>query len=109
MVMVRSVRAFLNLQAGVTRSAEAPPPSWLPRAEQTRELEEARRELESKEQELRELRARPAKNGAAANASQHSGSLGFAGIAADGSGAHMPVRDDQLTRMSASPGREAPG
>src|SRR5215217_7586430 len=99
MVMVRSVRAFLNLQAGVTRSAEAPPPSWLPRAEQTRELEEARRELESKEQELRELRARPAKNGAAANASQHSGSLGFAGIAADGSGAQMPVRADQLIWM----------
>ena len=99
MVMVRSVRAFLNLQAGVTRSAEAPPPSWLPRAEQTRELEEARRELESKEQELRELRARPAKNGAAANVSQHSGSLGFAGIAADGSGAQMPVRADQLIWM----------
>src|SRR5215217_1112691 len=56
--MIRSMRAFLNLQAGVTRSGEAPPPPWLSQAQQIEELKGARRELASKEQELRELRAR---------------------------------------------------
>ncbi len=57
-VMIRSVRAFLNLQAGVTRSGEAPPPPWLSPAQQIEDLKEARRELADKEQEIRELRTR---------------------------------------------------
>jgi sulfotransferase family protein len=55
-VMIRNVRAFLLLQAGVTRSEIALP--WRPQADQDEELKEARRELEDKEQEIRELRAR---------------------------------------------------
>jgi hypothetical protein len=54
-VMVRSVRAFLNLQAGVTRGGAVPE---LPQSGQDRRLEEARRELEGKNRELAELRAR---------------------------------------------------
>jgi hypothetical protein len=54
-IMVRNVKAFLNLQAGVTRGGEVPD---LPQAGQDRRLEEVRRELESKERELAELRAR---------------------------------------------------
>jgi hypothetical protein len=57
MVAVKRVRAFLNLQAGVTRSEAAPRPPWLPRAEQNGELEEARRLLTSKNRELKRLRA----------------------------------------------------
>jgi len=56
--MIRSMRAFLNLQAGVTRSGEAPPPPWLSQAQQIEELKGARRELADKEGEIRELRAR---------------------------------------------------
>ncbi len=56
--MIRSVRAFFNLQAGVTRSGEAPPPPWLSPAQQIEDLKEARRELADKEQEIRDLRAR---------------------------------------------------
>ena len=59
MVIIRSVRAFLNLQAGVTRSEAAPPPPWLPRArESDGELEEARRELEDTRRRLAKVRAR---------------------------------------------------
>ncbi len=54
-VMVRSVRAFLNLQAGVTRSGVPP---WLSQAAQDKELKEAHRELENKDRELKELRVR---------------------------------------------------
>src|SRR5918997_4628182 len=57
-VMIRSVRAFLNLQAGVNRSGVVPAPPWLSPEEQRKELEEAREEVASKERELRELRAR---------------------------------------------------
>jgi sulfotransferase family protein len=99
MVMVRSVRAFLTLQAGITRSGEAPPPSWLAQASQNGELEAARRELESKDQELRELRSRPAENGAGTEASRQAGSPGLAGVATDGSGAQKPVRTEQLIWM----------
>jgi hypothetical protein len=99
MVMVRSVRAFLNVQAGVTRSGAAPPPSWLPPAEQNGELEAVRRELESKDRELRELRARPAENGAGIGASRQAGSLGLVGVAATGPGAQKPVRTEQLIWM----------
>jgi hypothetical protein len=53
--MVRSVKAFLNLQAGLTRGGAVPE---LPHAGQDRRLEEVRRELESKERELAELRGR---------------------------------------------------
>src|ERR687893_2473855 len=58
--MVRSIRAFLNLEAGVTRGGDAPLPL---RADLNRQLEEARRELESRDRMLAELRARPATNG----------------------------------------------
>ena len=51
-VMVRGIRAFLNLQAGVTHGGEVPLQGWGQRDE------EARRELERKDQELAELRAR---------------------------------------------------
>jgi hypothetical protein len=61
-VMVRSVRAFLNLQAGVNRSGIVPPPPWLSQAEQSKELEKAREEVASKDRELRELRARLVKS-----------------------------------------------
>src|SRR5215210_2963852 len=62
--MIRSMRAFLNLQAGVNRSGIVPPPPWLPQAEQTKELEKAREEVASKDRELRELRARLLKSSA---------------------------------------------
>jgi hypothetical protein len=58
--MVRSIRAFLNLEAGVTRGGGAPLPL---RADLSRQLEEARRELERRDRMLAELRARPARNG----------------------------------------------
>jgi sulfotransferase family protein len=54
MIIARSVRAFLNLQAGVTRSEIVPP--WLAQADQNRGLEEARRELAGKDRELDETR-----------------------------------------------------
>ncbi len=53
-VMVRSLRAFLRLQAGVTRSEALPP--WPAPADQNRGLEEARRELTGKNRELEETR-----------------------------------------------------
>jgi Sulfotransferase domain len=53
--MVRSLRAFLNLQVGLTRDGGAVP--WISRADRDRELEEARRELA-------ELRARLVGDGA---------------------------------------------
>jgi hypothetical protein len=58
-VLVRGIRAFLNLQAGVTRAGEVSEPlqAWGHRDEQ------ARRELERKDQELAELRARLARSG----------------------------------------------
>jgi Sulfotransferase domain len=98
-VMVRSVRAFLNLQAGVTRSSEAPPPSWLSQASENGELEAVRRELESKDRELRELQARPAENGTGTEASLQAGSLGLASVTAGGSGAQKPVLTEQLIWM----------
>src|SRR5918997_1645395 len=57
-VMIRSVRAFLNLQAGVNRSGVVPAPPWLSPEEQIKELEVARQEVASKDWELKELRAR---------------------------------------------------
>ncbi len=59
-IMVRSIRAFLNLEAGVTRGGDALLPL---RADLNRQLEEARRELESRDRMLAELRARPVRNG----------------------------------------------
>jgi hypothetical protein len=53
--MVRSIRAFLNLEAGVTRGGDAPLPL---RPDLNRQLEEARRELERRDRMLAELRAR---------------------------------------------------
>jgi hypothetical protein len=59
--MVRSLRAFLNLQVGVTRSGAVPelPHTWEQGegvADQDGRLEVARRELQSKDRELAELR-----------------------------------------------------
>jgi hypothetical protein len=95
MVMVRSVRAFLTLQAGITRSETAPPP-WLAQASRNGEPLRAPREPESKDQQLRDLRAQPAENGAATEASRRAGSLG---LAIDGPEAQKPVRADQLIWM----------
>ena len=53
-VIVRSVRAFLNLQAGVTRGGTVP---WPALADQDRQLEEPPRELA-------ELQSQPTGNGA---------------------------------------------
>ncbi len=53
-VVGRGVRAFLNLEAGVTR-ADATPPGPL-RVELERQLGEARGELESRDQRLEEAR-----------------------------------------------------
>ena len=57
--IARGVKAFLNLEAGVTRGA-APGP---PQADQSRELEQAHQELANKERELTELRARLVRSG----------------------------------------------
>jgi hypothetical protein len=57
-VMIRNVRAFLNLQAGVNRSGIVPPPPWLSQSEQIKELEKAREEVANREREIRELRSR---------------------------------------------------
>jgi len=54
--MIRSMRAFLNLQAGITRSETALP--WLPHTDKDERLKEAHQELADKERELKELRAR---------------------------------------------------
>jgi hypothetical protein len=97
MVMVRSVRAFLNLQAGITRSGTVPPPSWLPQTSPNGELEVARRELESKDRELRELRARPGENRIATDTSRRAGSPLLADVAGDGLQTH--IRTDQLIWM----------
>jgi hypothetical protein len=59
-IIVRSIRAFLNLEAGVMRGGDAPLPL---RADLTRQLEEARRELERRDRMLAELRTRPVSNG----------------------------------------------
>jgi hypothetical protein len=90
--MVRSVRAFFNLQAGVTRSG-APPPPWLQQVGQNGELEEAR-QLPSKERELAELRARPADNGTGAIRQD-----GLPGLATEVAGAPKALRTEQLIWM----------
>ena len=66
-IMVRSISAFLNLQVGITRGGSAPVPL---QANPSRQLEEARRELESKDRalekarrELTKVRARSVRNG----------------------------------------------
>ncbi len=51
-VMIRGLRAFLDLEAGVTRSGAAPLPS---RADLDRHLEAARQELASKKNRLNEV------------------------------------------------------
>src|SRR5919108_6509564 len=60
-VMVQSIRAFLNVQAGITRGGALPEPLQAREqlevvADQTRQLEEVRRELESRYRELGEAR-----------------------------------------------------
>ncbi len=91
-IVARGLRAFLNLEAGVTRGA-APEP---PQADQSRELEQARqelankdRELASKDQELVRLRARMVRSGTGAEAGESgpkkwSGSSVTGGAAAPG-------------------------
>ncbi len=95
-LVVRGVKAFFNLQAGVTRSGEVPR-SWLPQAGPNGELEEARRLLPGGDRELDGLRAHPASNGAGAEATLQDGSLGHADVAAEG--AQRSLRAEQLIWM----------
>jgi hypothetical protein len=133
-VVVRSIRAFLNLQAGVTRDGAVPEPLHLWEqgervADQTRQLEESRRELEtkhrelnearqeletkyrelkearrelkSKHRELQELRARPVGNGVNTEASRlrHNEPAELVGYTTNGLGTDKPVRVEQLIWM----------
>ncbi len=102
-VMVRNVRAFLNLQVGITRGGTAPP--WSSQAEQSQELGEARRLLASKDRELAELRARPADNGAVTEATQQrlEESPELAHYEARGPESQEPLRADQLIWMFGQP------
>jgi hypothetical protein len=84
MVAVRSVKAFLNLQAGFTRSEAAPPPPWLPRAgENGGVLEGARRLLRGGTRALAD--------GGAGTEARQNGSIELE--------ARRPVRTDQLIWM----------
>ena len=97
-VMIRSVRAVFNLQAGITRSGAVPS---LSQAEHNRELEEARRLLASKDQELAALRARPAGNGANTEAARQrlGESPELARYEAKQPEPQEPLREDQLIWM----------
>jgi hypothetical protein len=65
-VIIRNMRAFLYLQAGVTRSEITLP--WLPQADRDEELKEARQELANKEQEIERLRVRLVRSATAVEA-----------------------------------------
>ncbi len=88
-VMVRSVRAFLNLQAGVTRGGTVP---WSTLADQNRQLEESPRELA-------ELQAQPTGNGAEASRQRQAGPPELADYVANGLGTQKSVRAEQLIWM----------
>ena len=102
-VAINSVRAFLNLRVGVTRDGTVPP--WSSRAEQSRELEEARRLLASKDRELAELRARPVDNGDVTEATQPllEDSPGLARHEAGEPESQDPIRAEQLIWMFGQP------
>jgi hypothetical protein len=89
-VIIRSVRAFLNLQAGVTRGGTVP---WPALADQNRQLEESPRELA-------ELQAHPTGNGAEASRQRQAGGPpGLADFGANGLEAQKSVRAEQLIWM----------
>ena len=88
-VMVRSVRAFLNLQAGVTRGGTAP---WPALADQNGQLEGSPRELA-------ELQAQPTGNGAEDSQQRQAEPPELAGHEANGLVAQKPVRAEQLIWM----------
>ena len=94
-VMISSLRAFFNLQAGITRGGTVPSLSL---AEQSRELEEARRLLASKDRELAALRARPTDNGANTEAARQrlEESPELARYEAEQPEPQEPLREDQL-------------
>jgi hypothetical protein len=99
MVALRSVRAFLNLQAGVTRSEATPPPPWLPRAKENGGvLEGARRLLRSRNRELTGSPAAPADIDPGKGARQD-GLLGLAEDATNGLGTQKSLRSEQLIWM----------
>jgi hypothetical protein len=99
MVAVRSVRAFFNLQVGVTRSESAPPPPWLSRGgENGGVLEGARRLLRSGSRELKGSRVAPADRDAGAEA-HRDGAAELSDDAANELGAQKSLRSDQLIWM----------
>ncbi len=86
-VIVRSVRAFLNLQAGVTRGGTVP---WPALGYQSRQLEGS---------QLAELQAQPTGNGAEDSGQGQAGPQGLAGYEANGLAAQKSVRAEQLIWM----------
>jgi len=100
MVAVRSVRAFLNLQAGVTRSeASPPPPPWLPRADENGGvLEGARRLLRSRNRKLTGSLGGAAESDTGTG-SRQDGLVGLADDATNGLGAQKSLRTEQLIWM----------
>jgi hypothetical protein len=88
-VIVRSVRAFLNLQAGITRGGTVP---WPALADQDRQLEESPRELA-------ELQAQSTGNGVDDSRQGQAGLPGLAGYEANGLMAQKSVREEQLIWM----------
>ena len=100
MVAVRSVRAFLNLQAGVMRSeASPPPPPWLPRAEENGGvLEGARRLLRSRNRKLTGSLGGAAESDTGTG-SRQDGLVGLADDATNGLGAQKSLRTEQLIWM----------
>jgi hypothetical protein len=102
MVAVRSLKAFLNLQAGITRSESALLPPWLPRAKENGGvLEGAHRLLRSKNRELASLQAGSADGGAGTGAAQQHQDepLGIADDATNGLGAQKSILTEQLIWM----------
>jgi hypothetical protein len=81
-LIIRSVRAFLNLQAGVTRGGTVPWPA-----------------LADQDRQLAELQAQPTGNGAEASRQRQDGSPGLADYGANGLGTQKSVRAEQLIWM----------
>ncbi len=81
-VIVRSLRAFLNLQAGVTRGGPVPWPA-----------------LAHEDRQLAELQAQPTGNGAEASPQRQAGPPGLADFGANGLEAQKSVRAEQLIWM----------
>jgi hypothetical protein len=81
-LIIRSVRAFLNLQAGVTRGGTVPWPA-----------------LADQDRQLAELQAQPTGNGAEASRQRQDGSPGLVDYGANGLGTQKSVRAEQLIWM----------